>query len=233
VWVVLSLLAVVLVYFLASAGGTALTAYRLFSLRPHDVDRIDFARASLQSDRALVRRAAARGLGRIGPEAKVVAPDLLAALGDDRWEVASDAAWSLGQIRSPTPDVIDGLIGALEHPHGEVKRYAAFSLGEYGQSSRSAVPKLTQLLGDEHMGYMAARVLGMIGPDARVAISDLTDLLKSPNWAKRVEATAALTKLAPLPRNTVVAIEELLYDRHPMVRDVARKTLGQIRSSQN
>jgi len=50
---------------------SVVTAVRLFSISRGNTASIPFAVKSLNSKSPLVRRAAARGLGQIGPEAKV------------------------------------------------------------------------------------------------------------------------------------------------------------------
>jgi HEAT repeat protein len=119
----------------------------------------------------------------------------------------------------------------MEHKHGEVRRYAAYSLAEYGSQSRSAVPKLTERLSDEHMGYMAAYALGAIGTDSRSAIPRLTQLLGSSHAGARAEAALALSRFSPIPRDTVAAIQGLSTDREIFVRDAAQKSLQIIRAS--
>ncbi|HUG71433.1 MAG TPA: HEAT repeat domain-containing protein [Pirellulaceae bacterium] len=216
--------------YLISGIRTALVASRLFNLRPGDTQSIPYALDSLQSDSPLIRRAAARGLGYIGPEAKAAIPALLVALKRDCWEVASEAAASLGSIKSPEPQVIDGLTAALKHKHGEVRRYAAYSLSQYGQSSRSAVPELMNRLSDPQMGYMAARALGEIGLKADGVVAGLTELLSSAHPGQRAEAAVSLSKLLPLPQETIAKIEKLTGDDEKMVRDAASKSLQSIRN---
>jgi HEAT repeat protein len=98
-----------------------------------------------------------------------------------------------------------------------------------GPRARSAVPKLTQLLDDDHMAYMAARALGELG--ARNSIPGLTKLLARAHAGERAEAAVALSKLGPLPVETVTAIEQLLTDDEEFVRDAASKALPVLRSA--
>lgn len=224
--------AIVLLACLVAWGSrNVLTAVRLFSIDQGDTASIPFAVKSLQSNSSLVRRAAARGLGQIGPEAKVVVPQLLEALHDERWEVASDAAWSLGIIESAEPKVVDSLVVALKHDHREVRRYAAFALARLGANARSAIPELTRCLDDDDMGYMAARALGDIGGDARNAIPSLTKLLASPSLGDRAEAAKALANLGPLPPDTVEALKRLEDDEVDVVQRAASNALKGIRQS--
>jgi len=120
---------------------------------------------------------------------------------------------------------------ALDREHGEIRRYAAYALSQYGGRGRLAIPQLTKRLGDEHMAYMAARALGGMGSDARGAIGPMTALLSSSSLGDRAEAALALSKLTPLPKATVAAIEALANDQEEVVRDSAKKALQNIRMS--
>jgi HEAT repeat protein len=188
---------------------------------------IPFARARLTSDNALVRSEAARALGSIGPKAVSAAPDLLLALSDDLPQVASSAAWALGNIQPPEQEIVSALINALGHEDGEVRRYAAFAISLYGARARSAIPRLTRSLKDEHIASLAARALGEMGSAARDAIPDMTALLASSNRGARAEAVLALSKLPPLPDETVSAMTRLLKDDEELVRNAAQRALSE------
>ncbi|MBI2340137.1 MAG: HEAT repeat domain-containing protein [Deltaproteobacteria bacterium] len=61
----------------------------------------------------LVRRAAARTLGRLGDAAAPAVPALVKALKDEEWWVRQDAAWALGRIGPSAVAAVDSLISAL------------------------------------------------------------------------------------------------------------------------
>ena len=129
------------------------------------------------------------------------------------------------------PEVVDALIDALDHSDGEVRRYAAYAIGLIGPAALSAVPKLTQRLGDAHVSYTAARALGEMGAAARNSIPAMTALLSSSNPGDRAEAALALANLAmlgPLPAETVAAIKKLLDDDVDFVRAAASKAFSQL-----
>jgi HEAT repeat protein len=194
---------------------------------------VSYSQAMLSSGNVKVRDAAARKLGQIGPKASPAVPDLLVVLRTDVPQVASSAAWALGNIQAPqrhgqlrNQDVIPALIEALDHPDGEVRRYAAYAISLIGPAALSAVPKLSQKLTDQHMAYMAARALGEMGPAARSSIPAMTALLSSSHAGERAEAAVALSRLGPLPAETVSAIEKLLNDEVDFVRDAASKAIS-------
>jgi len=178
-----------------------------------------------------VRRLAGRELAQVASKSSYAESALLGALRDKSYEVVRDAAHALSQIKSPSKVVLEGLTAALDHKDGEVRRYAAYALSQYGGRGRLAIPQLTKRLGDEHMAYMAARALGGMGSDARGAIGPMTALLSSSSLGDRAEAALALSKLTPLPKATVAAIEALANDQEEVVRESAKKALQNIRTS--
>lgn len=197
------------------------------------------ARAGLSSKSELVRMSAARGLGRRGKAASEAIPELIVALNDDSPQVAAGAAWALGGIMAAQPSnnspfqaqVVTALLEALEHDDGEVRCYAAYAFSQMKGASRPAIPRLTELLDDDHMAYMAARALGEIGTTAQGSVPKIAPLLTSSHAGERAEAAIALSKLPPLPPEIVSAIKDLLQDDVDFVRAAARKALNTINSS--
>ena len=197
------------------------------------------ARSGLSSQSELVRVSAVRGLGGRGKAASEAIPDLIVALQDDSPQVASGAAWALGGIMVAQPgnsspfqaQAVTALLEALEHDDREVRRYAAYAFSQMKSASQPAIPRLTELLDDDHMAYMAARALGEIGPTAQGSVPKMAPLLTSSHAGERAEAAIALSKLQPLPPEVVSDIKELLQDDVDFVRAAARKALGTINSS--
>ena len=234
-WVLIGLCVLVCVP-LVFLAGKVVTYVSLRSLQHGDSRNVSYAIAHLRSSNSFYRDAAARGLGSIGPEAGTAVPDLLIALDDESPQVASSAAWALGHIHyvgrgrvvAIDKDVVDGLVQALDHPHREVRRYAAYAISMVGPASSSAVPKLIKLLNDTHMAYMAARALGKMGPAAREAIPNLTALLVNPHDGVRAEAALALSRLQPLPDESVAAIKRLRNDDVDFVRKAAWEAIQAI-----
>lgn len=197
------------------------------------------ARAGLSSERELVRLSAARGLGARGMAANDAVPDLIIALNDDSPRVASDAAWALGGILSSQANnnnpfqsqAITALLEALEHDDGEVRRYAAYAFSQMKGANQAAIPRLTELLDDDQMAYMAARALGESGPASKDAVPKIAALLTSSHAGERAEAAIALSRLQPLPKEVVSSIKDLLQDDVDFVRAAARDALNKIDSS--
>lgn len=194
------------------------------------------ARSGLSSKNELVRQSAARGLGARGMAANDAIPDLIIALNDESPQVASDAASALGSILSSQPrynspfqsQAETALLEALEHNDAEVRRYAAYAFSQMKGASQAAIPRLTELLDDDQMAYMAARALGEIGPAAKAAVPKIAALLTSPHAGERAEAARALSRLQPLPMDVVSALKDLLRDDVDFVRAEARDALNEI-----
>ena len=197
------------------------------------------ARSGLHSESELVRISAARALGGWGAPANDAVPELIIALNDDSPRVAADAAWALGGILSSQASnnspfqsqAITALLEALEHDDGEVRRYAAYSFSQMRGASQAAVPRLAELLDDDHMAYMAARALGEIGPASKAAVPKMAALLRSSHSGERAEAARALSRLQPLPADVISVIEDLLLDYVDFVRAAARDALNELDST--
>jgi len=90
-----------------------------------------------------IRRRAAEGLGRIGPEAKEAIPALIKVLGND--DVGRSASVALGRIARGAMEVVPALTRALSDPDVFVRCYAAETLGEIGPGAKEAVHALERL----------------------------------------------------------------------------------------
>ncbi|MDC0936055.1 HEAT repeat domain-containing protein [Pirellulales bacterium] len=192
--------------------------------------------SGLHAEGELVRLEAARGLGKKRQAAADAIPELTNLLNTDSPKVASAAAWALGNILSSMPpykaslqpEAMTSLTISLEHQDTEVRRYAAYAMSLNPSIARNAMPQLTALLEDPGAGYVAARALGEIGPEARSTMSNLVALLDSSNPGHRAEAAVALSKLQPLPKDIVIAFMDLLEDDVDFVRSAARKALNNV-----
>lgn len=105
-----------------------------------------------------VRRAAARGLGRVGPPA---IPRLKEALADPDREVRRMAVEALGWIG---PGAVPALIDALKDESPPSRRAAARALGRLGPAAKSAESALIEALGDadQQVSQSATRALRRI-----------------------------------------------------------------------
>src|SRR5205823_668044 len=74
----------------------------------------------------------------------------------------------------------------------------------------------------------AARILGEMGPDAKLAIRRLIKVLKDPDELTRLAAAEALTKIGAPGRDDLPALLAALNDPKPEVRRYVAGAIGQI-----
>jgi HEAT repeat protein len=86
-----------------------------------------------------------------------------------------------------------------------------------GHSTRSWIKALNNP--NVNVRYRAIRALGAIGPEAGEAVPALaTILVESPSRGLRIEASLALTKMAPASRAALSALAQALKDTDRLVR---------------
>jgi HEAT repeat protein len=177
-----------------------------------------------------LRRAAAKQLADAGPDAKPATAALIKALKDDDLFVRRFAAEALGAIEADPKAAVPPLSALLasEKERKEVQEAAAGSLGKLG---KTATAPLIEAAKDHSKDALvrkrAVDGLGHIGPDARAALPDLTDLLtgKTKNGKKntnpdagtndiRLEVAAALGSIATSKDEDVIkALETFSTDK--------------------
>jgi HEAT repeat protein len=157
----------------------------------------------LKSPDEELRRAAAKGLGELGPDAKPAVPDLTRALKDGDLFVRRFAAQALGEVGPDAKAAVPALKEALGDKKKEVGEAAAAALARLGPDGVAA---LTDLLKDAKkdaaVRRKAVEALGRAGDDAKPAVPALTDLLKDRDL--RTDAAAALGDLGPVAKDDKV-----------------------------
>jgi hypothetical protein len=152
-------------------------------------------RQKLKDDDAGVRKAAAAALGAVRPDAKEVAPALLAVAGADPDEAVRRAAG--GALDRIGVAGLPQLRAGLNHEDGAVRRAAAEALGRLGPAAADSGPGLTEALRDKDRGVRtaAAESLGRLGDAAGAAGPVLRDKLKDEDVGVRKAAADALRRL--------------------------------------
>ena len=114
----------------------------------------------------LIRPAAARALGTLGPAAAAAEPDLVRALQDKVNGTYWEAGGALGRIGMVS---VPDLMRALRDGDTLVRIAAAYGLGGVGPDAVSAVPLLTEMLtrGNSNEQQIAAQSLTKIGAPRR------------------------------------------------------------------
>jgi HEAT repeat protein len=116
---------------------------------------------------------------KLGPFAKSVVPELVAALKDSREEVRIRALEALGQMREHGKNAVPDLAVALKDKSEIVKIRALEALGRLGKNAESAIPVLVAQLKDENLNVRrgAVELLVGLGPHAKSAWPDLLNAL--------------------------------------------------------
>ena len=134
--------------------------------------------AKLKDKDSDVRRAAAKELSEVGPEAKSAVPDLIRALRDKDLFVRRYSAEALGNVGPEAKAAIPDLSAALNDSRKEVAEAAIDALGKFGPESlaalKSALPDANK---DPAIRRKAAVALGKIGLRARSAVPAMTAIM--------------------------------------------------------
>jgi len=173
----------------------AIYALSEIAVKPADIDVI----ISLLSDpNWMVREAAAKTLGAIGPAAKNSVGALVQALKDGDYHVQGASTSAIGDIGPAAKDAVPALLELLNSGDNNKAYFTIEPLGKIGSASKDAVPVLIRILkGESIEAYIrssAAKALGGIGPEPGVAD----------------------------------ALIEAIHDKEQQVREAAIKALGNI-----
>lgn len=183
-------------------------------------------RAALRDESSEVRMYAAMALGRMGPGAAPLVPDLLPLLDDEHVLVQSQAATALGSVGTPAlPALERALMGqpgpraslllwalrlvgapalpvlrrALEHDSGSVRVQAAMKLWELERDANTVLPVLSAALAsaDPEVVLQGARVAGRLGSAAAPLVPALQALEEHAEEPVRRAAAGALVLVRP------------------------------------
>ena len=129
---------------------------------------------------------------------------------------------------SRSADVVPPLVAALDDTDHEVRRYAACSLALLGPVATPAVQKLIERLDDSHVGYMAARALGAIGPSARQSIPHIIANMRCDSSLARMEYAQALGRFGSEARSAISILRVMARDSDERVAMSAGDALKRI-----
>jgi HEAT repeat protein len=171
----------------------------------------------LQGSDPDARRAAAKSLSELGPEAKDAVPALVSALKDKDLFVRRFAAQALAEVGpDAAKQAVPALKAALTDTKTEVVEAAAGALGKMGAEGVSALVALSKEKGrDMTLRKKAIEAIGKAGEEAKSAVPYLVELMKEAPAAKgkmdvgeiRMAAIAALGDLGPVAKEAVPALE--------------------------
>ncbi len=187
--------------------------------------RQNIARKFAPPQAEAVREAAARALGRFGPEAKIAIPELSRALHDNQGRVRWEAATALGLIGK---DSVKALIKAMDGSDAKARHATAYALGQIGPDAIDAVPALTKSLNDPDQAVRnsAAYSLSVVGTPGFLALIDSVELGQEPG---RTVAASMLTN-SYLPHwKACSEFLRMTRDESPAIRRRGIEALGAIR----
>jgi HEAT repeat protein len=171
---------------------------------------------ALKDPDPVVRGYAATAIGEIGDARAKEA--LLAAL---RTEDASVVNMATSLYNLGGQEVVEILIGKLRDPNPNNRLYAIYALGKI--SDPSEIHPLIDVLGNEEIGWLAAKALVNIGPPA---VTPLLEALFSENRTVRLYATYALGEIRDPKAGR--GLLKVLQDPDPLVGDTAVEAVVRI-----
>lgn len=161
---------------------------------------------------------------------------------------AIQALGSFGALAAPA---VPALIDAMRDQDLLTRGFAAAVLAEIGPQAKAAVPQLIILLKSkdvvplapcsmgfggkktetERLAVIAARALDRIGPDARAAVTALTEALADSDEVLRYEAAKALGSIGADAAPAIPILVQVLNDPERLVGDIAADALSRIGSA--
>lgn len=156
-----------------------------------------------------LRHHAIRLIARLGREADIAVPALIASLGEqsdspDDLEYVREAHFALSTIGPGAKDAIPVLVKGLASANEGVAASAAYALGKIGAEARSAVPALQRAETSESVIVQAASVFALWqiqpgNPARRIKATSL--LLKALDDERELVRAGAATMLGDLGKN--------------------------------
>lgn len=175
-----------------SANDRSVAATTLGKLGSDAKPAVPTLMEALKTDKSLmVRRAAAKAIGMIGPEARSSASSLILTLKDEDNELRRAAATALGSIGADPQLAVPGLLALLKEQvdsrsiaNSQILEAASESLAKFGVDAKLAIDEIIPLLRhlDARARQAAVRVLGSIGEPA---VRPLILAMRDENFIRR------------------------------------------------
>jgi len=185
---------------------------------------------AFKSDKAHLRRAAAKMAVDFDVPREVVIPLLVDALKDKEPSVVRSAIVALAELG---PKALKDIGEALQDK--DLRPFALVLIRHMGPEAASAVPALLDILEKEPQsedGVLFRRevqfALAAIGPEARAAVPALVKSLSSQDEEIRASASFALGKMGPAARAAVPILRQKLRSESPIERLTSILALLQI-----
>ncbi len=186
---------------------------------------------ALSGDDYDFRAEAAEALGAIGPEAKGAVPAIVENLKDPTIRMAMvNAISGIGPgAVAAVPALIETLGGGSHQsrPDYDLRQAIIKALGAIGSG---AVPHLVAALKDDFIWVDACDALAAVGPDARAAVPDLIEEMRTGSRGNRAAPCKALEAIGPGAKDAVPALAAMVVAEDPEVSCDAAIVLGAIGS---
>jgi len=180
---------------------------------------------ALSDTNAVVRHAAAYGLGEIGLAAEPAVPELIEALQDPDPTVRSSTAYSLAIIGFPS---LLALSNVIDHADADARAVAVKEFFRFYRSLRLMTPALNKMAHaqDAASRRLAIEALGSLRAADEASLNTLILSLKDPVEEVRLAALRSLNLVPGHAEAFLAALKGCLQDRSPAVRAWAAKDLG-------
>lgn len=190
------------------------------------------AREGLRERTEVVRQAAAKALGRVGPSAAPAVPALAQALSDESPLVRLAAARALGEVGPGARAALPPLVAVLVNGTGEVRKAAAEALpridGDWcgGAEAAAVLPALVARLKENGpRAAEAADALALVGAEAAPV---LARALAADDQGVGEAAAKTLGRIGPAALWAVPALTAALRDPRGRVREAAAQALAKV-----
>jgi HEAT repeat protein len=185
--------------------------WAIAKLHPEDESRmkaaVDQLVASLGSDDASLRLAAAKGLQSLDVEPDVLGPRLIEMLNDSDPIVAHNLVDAIASLGEPVAERAGNALS-----NAEVRELAVRVLERLGPQAKSAVPDLVAAMASAEGEFrqQMQTVLGQIGPDAAPASGELIRSLSDDSDGVRISALLAIGRIGPEAGSVASKVEAFM-----------------------
>lgn len=173
-------------------------------------------------------------LAQIGPDAAPAALPLARLLVDPNEQIAHEAALALAAIGPGAKAAVPNLLARLQRVEDANTPAIVYALGKIDPGAANAQPALANALKSEDpkVALAAAWALAQVDPPTAERAGQLIPVLsrglKSELAVVRQGAAEALGRLGPLAKGAAPALEGVLKDEDPAVREAAEQALAAI-----
>jgi HEAT repeat protein len=180
----------------------------------------------------MVRRKAIESIYKIGAPPKELVPALSPMLNDPSADVCITAASVLGKIGPSAKEAVPALLAGAGGIDSRLSWHGGVALLEIDpESAKKAIPAIVLALriGNDEAIRETLRLLPTLGPEAKLIIPDMVELLSTVHDADaRQTAITALARIGIAAENALPSVLRVLDDPDPIIRARAAECVGHI-----